>query len=220
MSRAAVTSAALLVVAMATACSSSGRSAATGFDASDPVAVEESAPPSSTPSPSPSPSLSKSRYTFPADFKVSFPTYAGDGQEGVRAFGDFWRAFWFSASRKGADQRYRVYLGDDSLMEGTRVFVDSVRDWVKDDSRPTGTVRVHQLKTISVEPARVSMAACVDESRMGAKSLSSGAVDWSFGKRKTSRYKMRIVMERIDSSWLMTGYLSVPLSEPAAEECR
>lgn len=219
MSRAAATTAALLAVALSAAC---GASTAKGFDAHDPVAVGETLQPSATPtSASPKKSATPSgRYTFPADFKVSFPTYAGDGQEGVRAFADFWRAFWFSASRRGADQRYRAHLSDDSLMQGTRVFVDSVGEWAKKGSRPTGTVRVHQLKTISVEPARVSMAACVDESRMGAKSLSSGAVDWSLGKRKTSRYKMRIVMERMDSGWLMTGYMSVPLSEPAAEECR
>lgn len=208
------------VVAMTPACSR-GSSAVSGLGApSTDAPIEASAAPSPILSVK-QPTVAPSSYAFPSDFKVTFPAYSGDGQEGVRAFGDFWNAFWFSASGRGADQRYSEYLGADSRMTGTRIFVDSVQDWVRDKARPTGTVRVYSLKTISVEPARVAMAACVDESRMGAKSLSSGEVDWAFGKRKTARYKMRIVMERTDAGgWLLTGYMSLPPSDAAAKECR
>jgi hypothetical protein len=67
----------------------------------------------------------------------------------------------------------------------------------------------------------VLLVGCGDETRTGTKDLTTGAVSWSFGKQRSSRYKMRVVMARgADGGWRVAGYQSVPAADPVARECR
>ncbi|MFI6320555.1 hypothetical protein ACIBG8_23675 [Nonomuraea sp. NPDC050556] len=206
------------VVLMLTACAPS---ASSGFDAAPSGASPLGASPSGSPdlSPRPSsaaPSPASTRFAFPSDFKVIYPAYKGDGEAAVRAFGDFWRAWWYAITAQGSDRRYQAFLPEIEPLSGLAVFPQTVASWRGEGVRPTGVLRARLLKAHSTTNG-VNLVLCADESRVGTKSISSGAERWTFGQRATSRYQMRILMRQPDGGgWQVAAYMT----DATVQECR
>lgn len=171
-----------------------------------------------SPTPTPAPLRTSSDFSFPSDFKVRFPAYRGDGEAAVRAFGEFWRAWWYAISTEGRDRRYQAYLPSIDPFSGLAVFPQTVASWRGEQVRPTGVLRAHRLRVTSVVGAdQVGLVVCADESRVGTRTA-AGAERWTFGKRDTSRYQMRILMRRQPSGggWQVAGYMT----DASVKECR
>jgi hypothetical protein len=214
--RLAVASAA--VVALAAGCGSEpaqGFRPSPGTGAASPVAASPSAPePSATPT---------AGLAFPKDFKV---VYQPDDPQpkaakAVRDFGDFWKAWWYSMSTEGKDKRYLDYVASGSAVYGTDLFDRVVSEWKAENVRPTGVVRVRDLHALSVSSKSVTLVGCGDESGAGTKNLASGKVSWTFGKQKTSRYKLRIMMVPGPKGvWRIHAYQPVSVTSSSGRECR
>ncbi|WP_084963667.1 hypothetical protein [Thermoactinospora rubra] len=184
----------------------------------EPASPAASAPATPTPSATSSPPAKPvARYPFPKDFKVVFPSYSGEGQAAVQTFRDFWGAWWYAVTTHGRDRRYQDYLStQDILGGGLTVFPEVVVDWRQQGVRPTGVLRVHKLDITLAEDARLGFTACVDASRLGTRSVATGQERWTLGKRPTSRYQMRILMERSAGAWKVGAFLS----DSTVKECR
>ncbi|MFI6320557.1 hypothetical protein ACIBG8_23685 [Nonomuraea sp. NPDC050556] len=127
---------------------------------------------------------------------MNFPGYTGDGADGVRAFGEFWRAFW------ATDASYRSYLDLTDPYGDTKDFVTSVGTWTAVGAKPAGTVKADKLTLLSATPTRVAFVVCADETRLRA----NGRTGWG------SHYKMRIVMSLTDG-WRVSRFQSLPAKE-------
>lgn len=170
-------------------------------------------PSSAAPTPSAAPSA---RLPFPPDFKVIYPAYKGDGEAAVHAFGDFWRAWWYAITTQGSDRRYQAFLPLVEPLSGLAVFPQTVASWRGEGVRPTGVLRARLLKAHPTGNG-VNLVLCADESRVGTKSVSSGAERWTFGKRATARYQMRILMRQPDGGgWQVAAYMT----DATVQECR
>ncbi|NUT40462.1 MAG: hypothetical protein HOV86_10785 [Thermoactinospora sp.] len=194
--------------------------AGTGFGSPSPQPVV--ADPSESAAPSAAPSTARPRvklgdYPYPKDFKVVFPDYPGEDAEIVGVFRDFWGAWWYSVTTHGRDDRYRDYLTlDDPLSGGLTVFPEVVSSWQREGVRPTGTLRVDKLRSTLVEKDKFGFVGCVDASKLGTKATTSGEERWTLGKRKTSRYQMRVMMMRTADGWKVRAFMS----DYEAKECR
>ncbi|GII34921.1 hypothetical protein [Planotetraspora mira] len=159
---------------------------------------------------------------FPKDFKVVYQAEAPQPKaaKAVKDFGDFWNAWWYSVSTQGKDKRYLDYVASGSAMYGTDLFDRVVTGWKAENVRPTGVVRVHDLHTLSVSAKSVTLVGCGDESKAGTKNLTSGKVSWTFGKQKTSRYKLRVIMVPGPKGvWRVRAYQPVSATSSSGKEC-
>jgi hypothetical protein len=163
----------------------------------------------------------KEDLAFPSDLRVVYEatSASGDGAPAVRAFRDVWRRWWYAVATDGQDTRYRDLL---STQPGSQnaVFERVVAGWAGEKVRPVGVIRAHDVQVYSATGARVTLVACGDESRAGTKSVTTGQVSWSFGQRKASRYKMRIIMTLEGNRWRVYAYQAFPSNHPAAKECQ
>lgn len=164
---------------------SCGTSSGQGFTASGPVEAAAATP-----------TVVRTPVELPDELTVNFPGYSGDGAAGVRAFGEFWRAYWVAAA--GGSGMYTDYLDLGDPYGDTKDFVSSVAKWTASGKRPTGVVKAHKLSVLSATPSRVALVVCADES-----GVRTG---------KNSRYKMRIVMTLSDR-WRVSRFMSLPAKE-------
>jgi hypothetical protein len=179
-------------------------------------AVGASKPPEPTASPAP-------ELAFPEDFTVVYRPRAAqpNGAPAVQAFGEFWKAWWYAVATEGRDRRYRTYIAPGSGASGTAVFSDVVEEWARDHVRPVGVIRVYGVRVVAADDQRVTIVGCGDESRAGTKNVTTGKVSWTFGRQKSARYKIRIMMVPGPAgSWQIGAYQPVPVTEPSGEECR
>jgi hypothetical protein len=216
--RLAVASAAVAAVALAAGC---GSEPAQGFRPTPGAAAASTAAASpSAPAPSVTPTAGPA---FPKDFKVVYQ--AEDPQpkaaKAVKDFGDFWKAWWYSISTEGKDKRYLDYVASGSAMYGTDLFDRVVSGWKAENVRPTGVVRVRDLHVLSASAKSVTLVGCGDESGAGTKNLATGKVSWTFGKQKTSRYKLRVIMVPGPKGvWRVRAYQPVSVTSSSGRECR
>ncbi len=162
-------------------------------------------------------------FPFPEDFSVVYHprTAQPEGAQAVQAFGEFWKAWWYAVATEGRDRRYRAYLAPGSGPSGTAIFSGVVDEWSRDHVRPVGVIRAHSVRVITADDKRVTLVGCGDESRAGSKNVTTGKVSWTFGRRKSARYKMRIMMvPGPEGGWRIGAYQPVPVTVPAGRECR
>ncbi|MEV0581805.1 hypothetical protein [Nonomuraea sp. NPDC050310] len=167
----------------------------------------------------PDPSKGKpfAKVRLPADFRLTFPTPTGEARAAVQTFRDFWTYWWYAITTNGRDQQYQRLLSRADLLDGgLGIFPEIVAGWRAEGVRPTGHLRVDHLRTTLIEPARIGFAACVDATKLGTRSLSSGEERWTLGKRDTSRYQMRVLMKQTADGWRVAAFTS----DYTAKECR
>lgn len=160
---------------------------------------------------------------FPKDFTVVYRTRTAPpkGARAVQAFGEFWKAWWYAVATEGRDRRYRAYIAPGSGPSGTAIFTGVVEEWARDHVRPVGVIRAYDVRVIAADDERVTLVGCGDESRAGTKDVTTGKVSWTFGRQKSSRYKIRIMMvPGPEGGWQIGAYQPVPVTIPAGRECR
>ncbi|GAA4568134.1 hypothetical protein [Planotetraspora kaengkrachanensis] len=214
--------ASVAVAALAALVAGCGSEPAQGFRPTPEAAPASTAAasPSTAASPSAAPAAGPA---FPSDFKVVYQaeTPQPKAAKAVKDFGDFWNAWWYSISTEGKDKRYLDYVASGSAVYGTDLFDRVVSGWKAENVRPTGVVRVHDLHTLSVSAKSVTLVGCGDESKAGTKNLTTGKVSWTFGKQKTSRYKIRVIMvPGSEGLWRVRAYQPVSVTSSSGGECR
>jgi hypothetical protein len=161
---------------------------------------------------------------FPADFTVVYEQRPAKGKaaaQAVRAFGEFWTAWWYAVATEGRDLRYRAYVAPDSDLSGTGLFARVVAEWGRERVRPTGVIRAHAVRVLSVRRSGIALVACGDESGAGTRNITTGQVSWTFGRQPASRYKIRIMMiPGPRGGWQVGAYQPVTATTPPGRECR
>jgi hypothetical protein len=207
------------VAAMAVLAAGCGEEPSSGFRPS----AAATAAPATAPSATPSATATQPEIVFPEDFKVVYEADVpqAKAQAAMNTFEDFWKAWWYAMSTDGKDKRYLDYVAPGSQTYGTGLFADTVADWQQEHVRPTGVVRVHGVRVISAGDKSVTLTGCGDETRAGTKDLTTGKVSWTFGKQKTSRYKIRVQLVPASSGgWRVRAYEPVSVTSAAGRECR